>query len=284
MLSKLSKLISIVTEYIRDIFKFIYNNGYSPLFGKDKIPFLMNSLQNYNLEFSTFPAEKVIGALQKYLEYHSNRGIHDPFLEKVKSFVGDFKLNSQPSGGVKPFTVYQSDSGGRDFLLSRSSCRLFNKNKVDNELIKQLVSIAQSAPSQCNRQSVMVHCYQESDQIRRLLELQGGSRGFAEKVGNLFVISSDTTAWGGPGQRNQLYVDGAIFSTSVLYSIHALGLIGCPLNLAVTNKVEDEIKTCGQIPGDQRLIMMIAFGAPIDGDLFVASSPRRSVNEILSIH
>ena len=40
-----------------------------------------------------------------------------------------------------------------------------------------------------------------------LLDLQGGARGFAETVPTLFVITSEITAWGGPQQRNQPYVD-----------------------------------------------------------------------------
>jgi nitroreductase len=104
-------------------------------------------------------------------------------------------------------------------------------------------------------------------------------------VGNLFVVSCDLAAWGGAQQRNQLYVDGALFSMALIYALHAAGIATCPLNLAVRNTQEKRIKAAAGIPQDQRLIMMIAVGTPIgDGGFKAAASPRRDTAEMLHIH
>src|SRR5690606_36580790 len=118
------------------------------------------------------------------------------------------------------------------------------------ELVHTVVKLAQYAPSQSNRQSTQVHLYQDRKQIDELLALQGGSRGFSEHVGNLFVVSSEIPAWGGPGQRNQPYVDAALFAMHLLTALHAKGIAACPLNLAVTNRTDRRIKAAGAISAD----------------------------------
>ena len=91
-------------------------------------------------------------------------------------------------------------------------------------------------------------------------------------------------AWGGPQQRNQLYVDGGLFSMNLMLAAHGLGLASCPLNLAVTNDVERRIKQAGGIPANERVIMMIAVGVPVTEGRKAAKSPRRALSEILTVH
>jgi nitroreductase len=98
------------------------------------------------------------------------------------------------------------------------------------------------------------------------------------------VVTSEIAAWGGPGQRNQPYVDGALFALYLLLAFHSKRIAACPLNLAITNAVERKIKKAGGIPAGERLIMMIAFGSTIREPLRAAMSPRRDVDEILSLH
>jgi nitroreductase len=129
-----------------------------------------------------------------------------------------------------------------------------------------------------------VHAYQDRQRIQALLALQGGSRGFAESVGNLFVVSSEICAWGGPGQRNQAYVDGALFAMCLMFACRSMGWGACPLNLAIDHKTEDAIRRAGGIPAGERLIMMIAFGEPLAPDTKVAFSPRRPAAEIATLH
>jgi nitroreductase len=97
------------------------------------------------------------------------------------------------------------------FLQSRSSCRMFQPGKIDSGLLTSLVELAQSAPSQCNRQSSRVHVYQDRAVIAQLLELQGGSRGFAQSVDNLFVVTSEVTAWAAPASATSCTLTARCF-------------------------------------------------------------------------
>jgi nitroreductase len=62
------------------------------------------------------------------------------------------------------------------------------------------------------------------------------------------------------------------------------GLQCCPLNLAVTNHREGQISRVGDIPSDQRLIVMIAFGECDLSPMKAAASPRLAVDDVLTLH
>jgi nitroreductase len=317
---KLFKVSQFFVEYASDMWQFVRFNGYSPLvrrekrlfykiiiethtiekglslqnrrhfFGQEKIRFLMNALDKYDATFSPFPVEMAVGALSAYLEFHRDISTNDKILGEIRSFLSARRTSALTisAGGVREFPLAvsrNSDSRGASTLLvSRASLRMFDPAPIDSSVIGDLITVAQRAPSQCNRQSSRVHLYQDQSTIQALLALQGGSRGFSDSVGNLFVVSSDIAAWGGPGQRNQPYVDGSLFAMSILLACHSYGLATCPLNLAVTNSVERKIREVGGIPAGERLVMMIAFGNSVSGPLRVAASPRRQLEEVLSFH
>jgi nitroreductase len=71
-------------------------------------------------------------------------------------------------------------------------------------------------------------------------------------------------------------VDGGLFSQQLMLAIHAHGLVCCPLNLAVTNDREQEIrKVAGMLP-DERLIMMVSFGYAASESVGAASARETS--------
>lgn len=258
-----------------------------PLFGQPRIDFLMAELDRYDIGRSPLPAEMVLGTLATYAETHRARGVSDPLLGRLEDYVSErrARLGVTPNGGLRHFASAYADVAGHApaaFLASRFASRTFADTALDRDRVRAVVELAQSAPSQCNRQSSHAWFYQSPDTIARLLALQGGAGGFAGDIRNLFVITSDLAAWGGAQQRNQLYVDGALFSMCLVYALYAHGLASCPLNLAVTNARERAIRAAGGIPKDQRVIMMIAAGKPLHTRaVSAARSPRRETAEIL---
>lgn len=317
MFSKIGKILQFLSEYMQDLWLCLRYNGYSPLvdrqkrlfykiiiethtiekglslpfrrplFGRDKIRFVMSSLDGYDPSFSPLPAEMALGALESYLRFHRDGSIDDPILDEIAVFLSRWhdKYRLTTRGGVKSVQLHGDTGDARPVLLqSRVSLRMFDGKALPLDIVQDVVRIAQSAPSQCNRQSSQVHLYQDRNRIDELLALQGGSRGFSEHVGNLFVVTSEIAAWGGPGQRNQPYVDSALFAMCLLLAFHSRGVAACPLNLAITNNIERKIKTAADIPAGERLAMMIAFGSTLSEPLRAAMSPRRDVDEILHMH
>lgn len=314
MIDKISKVLAFVREYGSDCYRAVKHNYMSPLedkdrrlfyrilitahaiekglslqnprplFGREKIKQLQRLIGDYNPEYNSLPLAMSIGALERYVDVHSK--FQEDFVNELKSYVVEIKERTRvtSNGGIREVLSLAGDGSDGDGLSRRFSSRAFLQKPVEAELIEKLVGYASRVPSQCNRQSIRLHAYRNRDQIRRLLDLQGGSSGFSDQVPALFVVASELTAWGGPGQRSQAYVDGGLYSMGILLACHRHGLVSCPLNLAVTNKREREIRREAEIPEHQRLIMMIAFGHPIESTLIAARSARLGPMEIVSIH
>lgn len=314
----IEKFTDFLREYITDMLVFMRYNNYSPfedrngklfyqsiilshtiekglslreprpLFGRDKIKVILENLRVYNKNYSEFPLGMAHGALQDYcsfnLLYTTKK---DQFLEEIKHYL-DSEINpiTERTGGIKNimFPPSFAKENSIAFLKSRASCRMFVPDPLPIAQINKVIGIAQAAPSQCNRQSVRLHFYQNRKQIADLLKLQGGSVGFSDDVGNLFIITSEITAWGGPQQRNQLYIDGGIYAMMLMLALHAEGIASCPLHLGFTNSVENDIKLAGNIPSNQKLIMMLAIGKTLESIITVAKSPRRKVSDIAYFH
>ena len=317
MLDKVSKVAGIFSEALRDALLFLRFNSYSPfvdksrrafykiiieahtiekglslsdpklLFGKDKIRFVMAALSRYDIRHSPVPAHMSLGALDAYVNFHARAGMTDPLLDEIAGYLKTWeaRLPRPWKGGTRDYSFNGHPAGTLQHLMaSRSSIRTLRPTPLAPDQILEAIAIAQLAPSQCNRQYSRVHAYQDPARIKELLALQGGSRGFAESVGNLFVVSSEICAWGGPGQRNQAYVDGALFAMCLMFACRSMGWGACPLNLAIDHKTETAIRRAGGIPAGERLIMMIAFGEPLAPETRVAFSPRRPAAEIATLH
>lgn len=317
MLDKLLKVTGIFSEAMRDAFVFLRFNSYSPfvdksrrafykiiieahtiekglslpdpklLFGRDKIRFVMAALSRYDIRHSPVPAHMSLGALDAYVNFHARAGMTDPLLDEITGYLKTWeaRLPRPWKGGTRDYSFNGHPPGTLQHLMaSRSSIRTLRTTPLAPDQILEAIAIAQLAPSQCNRQSSRVHAYQDPARIKELLALQGGSRGFADSVGNLFVVSSEICAWGGPGQRNQAYVDGALFAMCLMFACRSMGWGACPLNLAINHKTESAIRRAGGIPAGERLIMMIAFGEPLAPETRVAFSPRRPAAEIATFH
>lgn len=317
MFDKLIKVAGIFSEAMRDAVMFLRFNSYSPfvdrskrafykiiieahtiekglslsdpklLFGKDKIRFVMAALSRYDIRHSPVPAHMSLGALDAYVNFHARAGMTDPLLDEIAGYLKTWeaRLPRPWKGGTRDYSFNGHPPGTlQNLMASRSSIRTLRPTPLAPDQILEAIAIAQLAPSQCNRQSSRVHAYQDPARIKELLALQGGSRGFADSVGNLFVVSSEICAWGGPGQRNQAYVDGALFAMCLMFACRSMGWGACPLNLAIDHKTETAIRRAGGIPAGERLIMMIAFGEPLAPETRVAFSPRRPAAEIATLH
>lgn len=320
-MSNLLKLIRFAWEYMSDFYLMVKYNCYSPfedknlrlyyrilivthaiekglslanlrmLFGKEKIYNIIAMSREYDARHASFPMRMAAGALSDYIELHRKNGVSDSFLDEIQQLFEDGELFAEyaKSGGYKRLEELKHISDVErgaclGFMSSRYSCRHYLNTVVPEDVVAEVVRYAQTSPSQCNRQSVRVHCYQERSKISGLLQLQGGAGGFAEGVPNLFIVTSEATAWGGYGQRNQGYVDGGLFGQGLFLACHAFGLGSCGLNLAVDNSKEAKIKKLAGIHPRERLVMMISFGYPGDEDLKAARSARIDTDQLLSIH
>lgn len=314
-MNKIGKVLSFVPEYVQDLWLFLRHNSHSPFeerdrrlsyrtiieahtiekgltlpgpkphFGRDKIAAVLDLNEGWTPPANDLSRSKLVGALRDYQQSFEGMAVPDAALaERISAFIASHSAE-RATGGIRPEVkpAYENPVAAA-FLENRFSAREFGVGALTDSEMAAVVTLAQRAPSQCNRQSTRLHIYRDPSRIRSLLDLQGGARGFADNVPTLFVVTSVITAWGGPQQRNQPYVDGGIYAMMLMLGLDAKGFLTCPLNLAISNSTERAIKTKGDIPARERLVVMVAAGRQPDHTIRAANSPRWGVDDVCNVH
>lgn len=189
---------------------------------------------------------------------------------------------SPPAAIVSP--VWDS-AAFRTFVESRHSVRNFDAGRpIDDAALREAVAVAtEGTPSVCNRRSYRAHYYSDRASIDALLALQNGNRGFGHTAPGLFVVTERRSAFVGPGERNQRWVDGGLFAMTLVYALHSAGLGTCFLNWSQTNRQTDSLRERAGIPRSEDVIVLIAVGYPPE-TYRVASSPSRPIDDTLVHH
>ncbi|WP_178360979.1 nitroreductase family protein [Mycolicibacterium hippocampi] len=165
------------------------------------------------------------------------------------------------------------------FFRSRRSVRDFDSAQVPDETLTRAVALALQSPSVCNRQAWRVRFFR-GDDVSRILAHQNGNSGFRYVIPVVGLITVDTRMFSAAGERNQPWIEGGIFSMSLVWALHALRVDSCMLNMSVRNKQASAVRKEFGIPDNELIIMMIAIGYARPGHR-IARSPRRQTNEVI---
>lgn len=224
--------------------------------------------------------------LTEYLENNKtlesvNKNLHT----KIKSFIEKYS-STNTFGGTKNLDINKlrelASIDFKSFVETRTSIRDFKEELVNVEDIKQAIEIARNTPSVCNRQNWKLHYYDNKDLKNELLGLQHGNNGFTDSIQGLFIVTSDMYGFTRL-EQNQVFVDGGLISMNLVLALHNVGIGSCCLNTCFPYTRENKIKQVGNIPKNERLIMMIGVGYWKD-NFKVAYSKKKGVNEILRLH
>jgi nitroreductase len=167
------------------------------------------------------------------------------------------------------------------FLRARHSVRQFAARALDPAVLEAAVAQARFAPSVCNRSAGRVYLCTDRDRMGTLLAHQNGNRGFGEQAAALFIVTARQAAFHTVGERNQGWIDGALFGMTLVYALHAQGLGTCCLNWSVEPAQDRALKRAAGIEETDAVIMMVATGHLPDA-LEVACSARPPVREVLT--
>jgi nitroreductase len=257
-------------------------------FGKKNVYHLLSILENYIKQYGWDDVSSVaLNTLYSYYYFNekNNLKINDLLkrLEELKNLLEDGAKILV--GGVDEVTKVEIDKSNvnfKEFAYSRHSIRNYAQGDVSVDLIKEAVNIAQKTPSVCNRQSSRVYVYSDNEWKSEILKYQNGNAGFGESASKILIVTSELKDFRGANERNQSYIDGGMYSMSLIYALHSLGVGTCPLNLTITHKTEVKLKKVANISDSEVLLMMIAVGN-LPEKLRVASSPRRLAEEVMTV-
>lgn len=261
---------------------------FRPRFGIEMVKRLVSCLERFEAESKDTDIDssnnnQIIAARAVLHAYYSR---HSALEVDVSDFL-PCKYQSIPAqsfrefGGTKDLKRVSEEAkiGFLDVVRSRTSVRDFDPERLpDRALIRRAIEVAISSPSVCNRQTWRVHVY-EGARAQEMLSFQDGNRGFGHTVPFVLIVTSDMRQFIQAKERYQPWIDGGMFSMTLLLALHAEGLGAISLNWSVLNSQDDAMRRSGGIPEHERVIMLIGCGYAKDGAV-VARSLRRPIESI----
>jgi nitroreductase len=254
-----------------------------PGFGRDRIISLCRDCLKYIEKYGQDDDQLVhaTGVIFEYEDYH--RGLNFVFDKEVQNSITGLKniLHGAPGIASQVHTTRTDyfkniSSAFREFSESRASVRNFTDEEISCHKIGMALDLARNTPSACNRQSWRTYVFTDKKVISGLLESQGGNRGFGHLTNKLIIIAGELGVFCNSNERNQVYIDGGIYSMNLLYALHSLEIAACIMNCSFDYGKEEEIKHAAGIKDSEVLIAMISCGIPPD-EFKIASSPRYGI-------
>ncbi|WP_064605346.1 nitroreductase family protein [Photobacterium sp. J15] len=235
--------------------------------------------------------ESTLDVFNNYIDFHrdyNSKEVHllTCKLSKVIESISEYKKRSDSLGGTikvnHDSSLYSNKAFDFDtFCKSRYTVRDFSDDPVNQKIISKSIETAIKTPSVCNRQAWKVHVFQ-GDAASHVLEYQNGSRGFKSHVDTVLLVTGLVSSFSN-SERNQVFIDGGLFSMSLIYALHDNNLAVCALNTAYKVKAELALKNAIELPNNEVPIMMLAVGN-YKKDYSVAKSYRKSLCEVAVYH
>ena len=250
-------------------------------FGKEKCKNLISFLNLFlsaggEIDF----VKKSISMINGYITYNKSAGADMTEIEKLLSeFCKELKLedcdveigiiNLQIESDFKllPFDHFSS---------TRYSVRDLSNKKIDIEKIKKALVLSERTPSACNRQSWRVHVFTDENLKNNVFKLQGGSKGFYEKLQCAIMICADIRRYG-INELNLPFVDGGLYGMNLLYALHYYGLATIPLTMGHKQGTLRKIKKELNLPANEIPVLLVGVGSYCD-NYKVARSERLPYN------
>lgn len=257
-------------------------------FGKGIVASLMKLVQVFSARFGLEDAQvkHAIGVLKEYYELHRSQGYDfgsDPaYWQDLSQFLNVFtNIKAAHQCHVTLDGFYAANEGPFPvFAKSRHSVRNYTQKEIPISRLKAAVSLALTTPSACNRQYCKVYCLSGNGR-KKLLELQGGNRGFGHLADKVLVVTSSLEGIATPGERNDIFVNGGMFLMNLCYSLHYHKIAHCILTWAQPLAKDAAAREIigPTLKKEETIIALLSCGeAP--GEFDVADSPRKSLDEV----
>ncbi|MDD3013604.1 MAG: nitroreductase family protein [Candidatus Gastranaerophilales bacterium] len=258
-------------------------------FGKNILKSLADLLklyENNKFDKSELVYQNAISVINEYVTLHQNNNYDISYVKNLfHDFIDEIINAKSEIGGSK--IIYKIDKKNNDtknfleLFNNRFSIRTYSDEPVDIENIKKSINISTKSPSVCNRQSSRVYVVTNKKIIIETLKIQAGLNNYTPPPA-LLVVTSNSSSSLSPQERNQSYIDGGVFSMSLLLSLEFQKLAACPLNAAFNISRDKSIRKLLSISDSENIIMLIAVGN-FNESSKVAKSFRLTVDDITKV-
>jgi len=257
-------------------------------FGKEIVISLCNNCELFLFKYGKEEEQLIhaIGVLLEYKNFHETKNflldaiINSSIQNIVKNTPEVIRSKQKEMTKSKYFS--NSESPFALFSNSRISIRNFASDEVGLDKILYTLELARNTPSACNRQSWRTYIYTDKELIGRILHIQGGNRGFGHLTNKLILITGEIGVFYGQDERNQVLIDGGMYTMNVLYGLHYTKIGACVLNCSNSVEKDKQLRIACKIRKSEVFIAMISCGIPPES-FMAAASKRYSVDKTNTI-
>jgi nitroreductase len=255
-------------------------------FGKQKIEKLVKHCVDYQKKYDVHQPQfrQAIAVLSEYVDFHKKHKhkLDDDLVNKIKSLIQSINIKSSEQVKTTEKEYFKDVNASFDiFSSSRRSVRNYSDENIKNSEIISAVEIASKAPSSCNRQISRVHIFEDKETIQKILEIQGGNRGFGHLANRLLIVTADVAYCHGVYERNMAHVDGGIFAMNLLNGLHFNKIIACPLNCYFSRWKDKKLRELISMKKSEVFVVMISCGKAKE-NFDVALSYRTPIENIVT--
>lgn len=283
-----SRLRARIVKLYHSVEKGLTMPGFRAGFGQPLLHTLMDLNEQYIRRFGTTDPQirHSVGVVYEYLTTHEQQGfaLDEALKQKIRAQVQHFESLEPCEQRTVTREEYfsQSDSPYPEFARSRVSVRNYAEAEVPMEKMKEAVDIARSTPSACNRQTARAAILTNKEEIRKILEAQGGNRGFGHLTDKLIIVTAELSVYAELSERYQGYIDGGMFAMNLLHALHTKQIAACIMNCSHTMKKDLLMRRLTGIPESEVFIAMIACGIPPE-EFKLALSKRNNLEQYLTV-
>ncbi len=257
-------------------------------FGKAVVLRTMQLVRDFTERFGSEDAQvkHAIGVLREYYELHRSCGydfsVDNAYWQALMRFLDTHTdVESAHQRHVTSDEFYATNEEPFPaFAKSRHCVRNYAQKDVPMSRLKSAISLALTTPSACNRQYCKVHCISDGRK-KKLLEMQGGNRGFGHMADKVLVVTSSLEGVFTPMERNDIFVNGGMFLMNLCFALHYYKIAHCILTWAQTLETDASAREIigPSLKNDETIIALLSCGeAPAEFD--VAESPRKLIKEV----
>ncbi|MGP6176014.1 nitroreductase family protein [Microbacterium sp. A196] len=209
-----------------------------------------------------------------------------PYVERARvarDALDRWNSNGTSDDQVAPMISAVSSSGISDpihhLFVTRRSVRTFEATPVDPAQVTEAIRLALNTPSVCNRAPWNVRIFSGTE-ATDILRHQNGNRGFGHQIPAVLLVTVNVGLMTGTGERNQAWIEGGIFSSTLVWALHSMDIATCLLNLSLETDRANELRVNAALDDSDVPIAMIAIGHATP-TARVAASTRRRLADVL---
>lgn len=149
----------------------------------------------------------------------------------------------------------------KKFILSRTSCRNFKKEYIQDDIVKDIVMLAADAPNGCCRQTTRFYITQDEVKINSLVPNVAGITNFTNIQG-LVAVCAESSFYS-LVDKNLQYVDASLSAENFILAASMHGVYGTMCNFF--HAAPEQIQRCKKILSikkSENIVMFIAIGYP----------------------